>query len=562
MHNDVNDIATAPLGPVDGRSTGEPTRMPSIEALEKRRQQLLTVLFLILVGLSLMVVVLSFWDGDLAPDFGDAVNLPVLRVIFIGVLLAFCAYVWEKDRALRRLTRELVDERVLTGALANRVSELRSLSAIASAANSVQDTPRVLETILDASLELLDAPEGAVLLLDRDRNTLRPVTVRVRPGAGDGTTPPVGAPVPSETLVGEGLAGWVAQTLQPVLVDVDSDPELAARLLGRDSGVTAAMCVPLTHRRELLGVMFVQDRTRTASFSEYGLRALGLVADNAAVSISNAHLIDAERTKAAELQDLDRRRADFVATISHELRSPLGSIIGASRTLARRGTELPADAAEEFAGVIERQGDRLVTLIEELLLASRLEAGQNSLRRDPVVLADVIGEVVAGAHARPGGTRVRFAPAAPEGLTVTGDRDALTRVLTNLVDNALKYAPGDSPVTVSLSLSGGNAAVSVSDHGPGIAAEDLPHIFDRFRQVRSAPGGNSKAGVGLGLYITANLVDGMGGRIWVRSEQGRGTSFTFSLPVAVTGEMPHDGAATPYVDAAATAPVPPSPPGG
>jgi signal transduction histidine kinase len=555
---------TAPLDdatalPAQEAPTAEASVEHPITALEKRRQQLLTVLFLILVGVSLMVVVLSFWEGDTASTFSEAVNLPVLRVIFIGVLLAFCAYVWEKDRALRRLTRELVDERVLTGALANRVSELRSLSAIASAANSVQDTPRVLETILDASLELLDAPEGAVLLLDRRRNTLRPVTVRVRPGAATGHS---GVPVPAETLLGEGLAGWVAQTRQPVLLDADTERELAARLLGHDSGITAAMCVPLLHRQELLGVMFVLDRGHTESFNEYGLRALGLVADNAAVSISNARLIDAERAKAAELRELDRRRADFVSTISHELRSPLSSIIGASRTLARRDAEMPPDTAAEFVGVIERQGDRLVTLIEELLLASRLEAGQNTLRRDPVVLGTVIREVVAGAHARPGGTRVRFAPAAPEDLTVTGDRNALTRVLTNLVDNALKYAPGESPVTVSLSLSGGQAAVSVSDNGPGIAADDLPHIFDRFRQVSAAPAGTSKTGVGLGLYITANLVDGMGGRIWVRSEQGRGTSFTFALPVAGPGEMPHGEGDTSYVDAAAAVPVPPAPPGG
>lgn len=514
---------------------------PSLEAVERRRIQMWTVMFLVLVGLSAAVIVASFWTEALPGQIRNFASMPVLRVCLLAVTIAFCVYVYEKERMLRKVTRALVDERVLNAALTNRATELATLSEVAQAINSVLTTREVLGKILQSALSLLHASGGRIMLIDRERNLLRSVCELSADGSAvDG---------PDEVALGEGIPGWVAHHRDPILLHRDGADGMFSRLVPPGSPACSAMCVALINRGELLGVLYVSSLDEAQSFTEYDLRALQLFAENAAVAISNARLFEAERAHVTKLQEVDAQRQEFVATVSHELRSPLTSIVGSVRTLRKRGQAMASDQADEFLTVIERQSNRLLQLIDDILFASRIEAGENRLRGEPLEVVRLVDEVVSSFNARDHRRRVCLvAPPHSNSMAAIGDPNGLQQVLTNLVDNALKYAPGDTPVTVSLAEAGDEIAITVSDLGPGIPKADLPHIFERFRQAH----GNSGAtpGVGLGLYITANLVAGMGGRIWVRSEVNQGTAFTFTLPMRTapartgTGSLPPVGAST------------------
>lgn len=504
------------------RAAGLRMTTPSLEAIERRRIQMWTVMFSILVGLSAAVIVASFWTEALPEQIRNFASMPVLRVCLLAVTIAFCVYVYEKERMLRKVTRALVDERVLNAALTNRVTELAALSEVAQAINSVLSTREVLGKILQSALSLLHASGGRIMLIDRERNLLRSVCEMSADGeAVEGL---------DEVALGEGVPGWVAHHRDPLLLQRDGADGLFARLVPPGSPATSAMCVALINRGELLGVLYVSSLDESHAFTEYDLRALQLFAENAAVAISNARLFEAERAHVAQLQEADAQRQEFVATVSHELRSPLTSIVGSARTLRRRGPAMGQDQTDEFLTVIERQSERLLQLIDDILFASRIEAGENRLRREPLEVVRIVEEVVTNFKARDRLERVRLvAPPRSSTLAAIGDPNGLEQVLTNLVDNALKYAPGESPVTVSIAETGDEVAITVSDLGPGIPKSELPHIFERFRQAQGRAG--TTPGVGLGLYITANLVAAMGGRIWVRSEENQGSSFTFTLPM-------------------------------
>lgn len=508
--------------------------VPSLEAIERRRIQMWTVMFLLIVGLSGAVIVASFWTEALPGQIRTFATMPVLRVCLLAVTIAFCVYVWEKERMLRKVTYALVDERVINAALTNRVTELAALSDVAQAINSVLTTREVLGKILQSALSLLHASGGRIMLLDLERNLLRSVCEM----SADGN-PVEGA---DELVLGEGVPGWVAHHRDPILLHRDGADGLFERLVAPGSPASSLMCVALINRGELLGVLYVSSLDESHKFTEYDLRALQLFAENAAVAISNARLFEAERAHVTKLQEVDAQRQEFVATVSHELRSPLTSIVGSARTLRKRGPAMSQHDTDEFLTVIERQSDRLLQLIDDILFASRIEAGENRLRREPIEVVRIVEGVVSSFRAREHVQRVRLvAPPQSNALGAIGDPNGLEQVLTNLVDNALKYAPGDSPVTVSLAEAGEEVAITVSDLGPGIPESDLPHIFERFRQATGRSG--AAPGVGLGLYITANLVAAMGGRIWVRSEEHQGTSFTFTLPMralpANAGAMAH-----------------------
>jgi signal transduction histidine kinase len=226
---------------------------------------------------------------------------------------------------------------------------------------------------------------------------------------------------------------------------------------------------------------------------------------------------------------LEQARSDFVATASHELRTPLAAVYGSVRTL-RRDDDIGAENRELLLSIIERETERLTAIVGQILLADQLgsdgfhvEAGACDLR----VLAD---EVVRAARVRaPKGIDVEVE--APDTLPlVRGDEDKLRQVLVNLVENAIKYSPGGGNVVVSLDVDNGNGRIVVRDPGIGIAPADQQRIFEKF--TRLDPGlSRGVGGTGLGLYITRELIDRMGGTISVDSSPGSGSTFTVELPV-------------------------------
>jgi signal transduction histidine kinase len=238
-------------------------------------------------------------------------------------------------------------------------------------------------------------------------------------------------------------------------------------------------------------------------------------------------LLQNEQRRVAELSELNRVKDEFVAVASHELRTPLTSIIGYAKTL--RQPEFAADvhSRDEFLEAIERQGDRLHRLVQNLLAASHVEEEHRRLSFEPIRFDELVREVVAGL----GETRDRVALSLPPDLPVLySDRQRVELILSNLVGNALKFSPPASACEVGATADAASLTFWVADRGVGIPADQLERIFDRFYQVDSSVT-RRYGGVGLGLSLVRSLVESLDGAIDVRSEPGRGSTFSVRLPL-------------------------------
>ncbi|HEX9776159.1 MAG TPA: ATP-binding protein [Actinomycetota bacterium] len=235
--------------------------------------------------------------------------------------------------------------------------------------------------------------------------------------------------------------------------------------------------------------------------------------------------LERQRVDAARLTEADRVRADAIAGVTHQVKTPLTSLLGYVAILRKRAGTLGDEETLGFLAVMEEQGRRIVSLIEDLLQSSRAEAGLTRLLRVPVDL----GKVVTRLAAELGDARERTIEVdTPRGdLGLYGDPSALEHVVTNLLDNALKYSEPGTVVRARVTDDRSEVFLTVADEGRGIAPGELPHIFERFRQASNARGSGS---VGFGLYLVRTLVEAHGGRVWVESRLGEGTSFHVALP--------------------------------
>ena len=232
-----------------------------------------------------------------------------------------------------------------------------------------------------------------------------------------------------------------------------------------------------------------------------------------------------------EVRRLETVRKDFVANVSHELRTPIAAVMSAAETLRTAAQSDPA-AAGSFVAMIERNARRLGDLVQDLLELSRIESKEFRLTTDTFDLAGVVARAMGFHEERATEKRMRMTATLPTALpAVRGDATALERVLSNLIDNAIKYCPEGASVVVTAEELGGKLRVTVSDDGPGIEARHLPRLFERFYRCDA---GRSRAmgGTGLGLSIVKHLVEAMGGTVEVESSPGQGARFSFTVPCA------------------------------
>ncbi len=231
----------------------------------------------------------------------------------------------------------------------------------------------------------------------------------------------------------------------------------------------------------------------------------------------------------ARLEELDRLKSDFVATVSHELKTPLTAIIGAAKTVTS-GARVRPDQHAGFMEIIERQGSRLLRLVEDVLTTAHIEAASPRLRRERVDLKDVFGSVILELrNTTTGAGREIELHCDPQQPVVWGDATAIRQIATNLIENALKYSDPPSKVSVSLREEPSSVVLEVVDRGRGVAADEIEIIFDRFRQVDAAST-RQVGGFGLGLYIVKSLVEEHRGHIEVESAVGVGSTFRVHLP--------------------------------
>jgi signal transduction histidine kinase len=293
-----------------------------------------------------------------------------------------------------------------------------------------------------------------------------------------------------------------------------------------DLGLRSRLTAPMLVGARAIGLLTL-TRSRPRSFTAEEVELVGLLGRLVASAVQNIRAYEAEHSTVEELRRLSALRADFVSLVSHELRSPMAAVIGSARTLQQRWRELAPEQRESFVALIADETSRLSALIADVLDTSRIEAGTFSYTFTQVDLAELIRESVATAEL--GQDEVRVRANLQEPLPhVRGDRDRLGQVLSNLVENAVKYTAAGDQVEVSGHAENGVVWVEVRDHGPGIAREHHKLIFEKFGRVTS--GGSVKKGSGLGLFIARSIAEAHGGSLKVRSAPKQGTTFTLELP--------------------------------
>jgi signal transduction histidine kinase len=341
-------------------------------------------------------------------------------------------------------------------------------------------------------------------------------------------------PVPGRVERGMSEIGQVAELRVPIVTnDPANHRQVGLSPWMAEEGIQAFAGFPLTVGEQLLGVLAVYHRR---PLDRNTIELLTLFAQHAATAIQEAHLFHLATEQTArltalnsELQRANQHKAEFLANMSHELRTPLNSILGFSQLLLEGdGGELSQDQRQDV-DIIKSNGQHLLSLINDLLDISKLEAGKAQLHRGQVEVEALIAECVesVGSLAKTKQLDLSISVADNVGR-VFADGPKLKQVLLNLLGNAIKFTESGS-VRVSAERQGAELRVSVRDTGIGVPTEDAERIFESFQQGKSGMSGKYQ-GTGLGLAICRQLVEMHGGRIWVRSTPGQGSTFTFTIP--------------------------------
>jgi signal transduction histidine kinase len=441
-----------------------------------------------------------------------SVGVSLITGLFIGWLVERLRKQTTVSEERAREAEDLRDE------LGRRADILDATNRCARALSSSLELEQAFAAFIRELRGLVAFDRTAILLVEDGH-----LRVLATAGAAADSVYPPGTVIP--------IAGSAMAQLQSGQVIYRED--MTERLFAEESefvrlGLLSRLLAPLLAGPETIGAISVVRR-KPQAFSQGEIELMGLLGRLAGSAVQNIRAYEAERTTAEELRRLSALRADFVSLVSHELRSPMASVIGSARTLQVRWRELTPEQRESFLALIAHETSRLADLITDVLDTSQIEAGTFSYSFDNVDLARLVRDSAAAAERGQDEVPVLAVVQDPLPL-VRGDRDRLRQVLVNLIDNAVKYSPPGAEVRVEAQALDARVVIDVRDRGPGIAREHHGVIFEKFGRVQS---GSAKPGTGLGLFIARSIAEAHGGSLAVRSNLQQGATFTLTLPVGV-----------------------------
>lgn len=437
-----------------------------------------------------------------------------------------------------------------TAPAAHESNYLRTLLQLGQILNVSLDLEQVLHIAISQVVNFVRAERGFILLVDRASN-------RVWGKAAHGIDlldlesllsgrDRTNKPHVSRTIIEEALHDGRAV----LSTNAMEDPRYQAHTSVQLANVRSVLCVPLVAQGQTLGIVYLDNRMKSANFNEHDAEMLTAFANQAAVAIQNARLYDNLRksmeerlrlqqevidkeTQRIALEEANRLKSDFIGYVSHELRNPLTTIRGFVQTLANDpdGT-IDRETREEFYETIEAEADRMLNLINALLDSSRLEAGRPiSLNARPVDLRPLLMRMARAQRFYKFWTD-RHSLAAeidPSLPVIEADADKVDQILSNLLTNAIKYSPDGGQIRLEAAPCEGGVEIRVQDHGVGLKPEDQQRLFGRFERLERDDI-KKIGGTGLGLFLTRYLVELHGGRITCESAPGEGSTFTVFLP--------------------------------
>ncbi len=441
-----------------------------------------------------------------ASTVADVVG-PMLTVVAVGAATALVGMEFERQTTRSAEREAEIDHQRLD------FEHLYEVSATLARAESLSEiVPHLVGTIC----KYLDAQVGVVLLYNPDRHRLEvmsPIWVN-------------GYPLETDPMVmdvaGPGVVAQAFRAAKPIFVKrVDTDTD--SHVLLKELGLQQAMVAPLKVESMRVGAVIIGD-PYDGEFNETQLDQLGSLAAPAGLVLSQIGRYEAQADMTKRLEEVAQMKSDFVSTVSHELRTPLTSIIGSLDTVSRPELQPESSTAQELLGTARRQAGRLQRLIDDLLVVSRIDRGAIPVHLEPIFLNNLFSEISRTVSIEP------TFEVDPDKLAVEADRDHLSRIMINLIENAAKYAVG-SPVEVYGWEKGPTGVIAVVDHGPGIPAYDRERVFERFTQIDQSDT-RSKGGTGLGLSIVKSLAEVMRGSVRVEDTEGGGATFVVELPRA------------------------------
>jgi signal transduction histidine kinase len=328
------------------------------------------------------------------------------------------------------------------------------------------------------------------------------------------------------------LAGRTAYEGRPVHIpDVLADPEYTYAEGQRVAGYRSMLGVPLLRDGTSVGVVILVRKV-ARPFTEKQIKLVTTFADQAVIAIETVRLFDEIQEKSRQLAEASQHKSQFLANMSHELRTPLNAILGYTELLI---DEVYGKTPEKIQDVLQRidsNGRHLLGLINDVLDLSKIEAGQLILALGDYSLKNVVHTVFSAVEPLAKEKRIAFNVEVPPDLPPGyGDERRLTQVVLNLVGNAIKFTDAGE-VVIKAAKANGSFKVTVRDSGPGISEADRAKLFQEFQQADNSIT-KKKGGTGLGLAISRRIIEMHGGRIWVESSPGNGSTFAFTLPVTV-----------------------------
>jgi signal transduction histidine kinase/ActR/RegA family two-component response regulator len=384
------------------------------------------------------------------------------------------------------------------------------------------DVDAILGAVVDHARQLCRADTALIYLLEGDVYHL----ARASGASGEVSEYITRNPLMLDQKTITGRAGLSRQAGQ--IEDVLSDPAFGRTDAQRVAGFRTVMAAPMLLDDDVIGVLNLW-RNRVEPFDERAMTVMSAFAAHAAVAIRNVHLMRALEDRSAELEVASRHKSEFLASMSHELRTPLNAIIGFSEVLLERMFGELNERQDEYLRDILSSGRLLLELLNDILDLSKVEAGQLELERTRFSVADALDYGVGMVRERAARRRVYLrSKATPDVGVIEADELRFKQVVLNLLSNAVKFTPEGGTVTVGASRSGDEITVLVTDTGIGIAEADRERIFESFQQGTRAP--SREEGTGLGLTLCRRIVELHGGRLWVESEVGVGSTFGFTLP--------------------------------
>jgi GAF domain-containing protein len=421
--------------------------------------------------------------------------------------------------------RLLTELQARTAELTRSVEQLTALRDVGHAVSSSLELETVLNTIVARAMQLAGATSGTIWEYDP---TAEEFVLRITQNVQD---PELLERRTARVRCGEGAVGRLALTGAPVqIADITTSGAYEGRL--RDgliaAGTRALLAIPLLHEDRLLGGLVMSRRT-PGEFPPEVVELLKTFATQSALAIQNARLFRELEIKSRELEVASQHKSEFLASMSHELRTPLNAVIGFSDVLLDGMFGPTNEKQTEYLHDILASGQHLLSLINDILDLSKIEAGRMELDVAEFELPSAVDDALLLMRERASRRGITLTREVHDGVgAIRADQRKIKQVLLNLLSNAVKFTPEGGRVEVRAACVDGVAEISVSDSGIGIAPEHHEVVFDEFRQVGRA---DKKAeGTGLGLSLCRKFVELHGGRIWVTSQLGHGSVFTFTVP--------------------------------